>query len=155
MFGFFLPQMVGRTDQPQGKEDTATGHWGLPWGAPLTSSPSLLPHPFSLPSCHLVPCSLLLPGYSTRTPMRRSSCLLECQVSPRDPLVLLRLGHSRGSQLRPGIRMLHPVAHSATLATCKVILAQLYKAGQPVELWKCVCLSSLPEQLGWSPGIHR
>lgn len=33
--------------------------------------------------------------------MRRSSCLLECHgVSPRDPLVLLSLGHSRGSQLR-------------------------------------------------------
>ena len=65
VFGFYLPQMVGRTDQPQGKMGYSYRPLESPLGGSLTSSPSLLPRPFPLPSCHPVPCSLLLPGYST------------------------------------------------------------------------------------------
>ena len=155
MFGFFLPQMVGRTDQPQGKG----GYSYRPLGSPLGGLPHLLPlsSPTSLLPPQLSPCALfpaLARLFYTRTPMRRSSCLLECQVSPQDPLVLLSLGHSRGSQLRRYPDVIYCCAYGHT-CTCKVILAQLYKTGQPMELWKCVCLSSLPEPLGWSPGIHR
>lgn len=94
MLGFFLPQMVGRTDQPPGK----VGYSYRPLESPLGGPPHLLPLP---PPMSLLPPQLspyaLLPAlarlFYTRTPMRRSSCLLECQVSPWDPLVLLNLGH--------------------------------------------------------------
>ena len=119
MLGFFLPQMVGRTDQPPGKVDYSY----RPLESPLGGPPHLLPLP---PPMSLLPPQLspyaLLPAlarlFYTRTPMRRSSCLLECQVNPWDPLVLLNLGHLWGPQFQgqPDEGHTKPVTHKATPA---------------------------------------
>lgn len=99
--------------------------------------PSFLPllSPCPLPPSPQSPCALfpaLARLFYTQIPMRRSSCLLECQVSPWDPSDPAQLwvlttvpapGASHGSEPRRA-RTCDTCGH---ICTCMVTLAQPYR----------------------------
>lgn len=95
--------------------DTAIGHLSLPGGAVLPLPPPMSHLPPQLSPCALFPALARL--FYTRTPMRRSSCPLECQVSPWEPLVLPSLGRLQCSQLQEcpdalGLRDVQSLLHT-------------------------------------------
>ena len=75
----------------------------------LSFPSSVPPHPHIHIPLPLSPCALSIAlarlSY-TRTPMRRSSCPLECQVSRWDLLVLPGQGRSLGSQFQERLDVL-------------------------------------------------
>lgn len=138
------------------------------WGSSFPPSSLCLPLARSLPfpqsPCALFPALARL--FYTQIPMRRSSCPLECRVSPWDPPVsaqpqgltmVTAPGASRCTNSRNG-RTRYTHGH---ICTCVFTLARLYKSlARPQDhlrgfTKKNPHLPFLPEQLGWSEGLHR